>query len=324
MTNRTAWQTRNTHLKQLEEEYGTGVLSAPFRNLTSAGVKAKQAKDREERIALKGTTVPANPYVSDVDTCARKRYFSYKGVQETNPIPDAQQITFDIGHAFEDILANRWTAAGVEFAREVPAEIEHNGMRVSGRIDFILHLTPEQADEWGFTAMAKSYGVEMPEALLVEAKTKNMFAMKYQISKEIAGASNNRKQTNLYLHMSQQDRVSYELNGKVYTPKWTWGALLYGVVGATAGTPIEHGYLVPYSESMAVADLIDLTTTFGWAEDGYDPGIPIEFQIERKQKNKIPTLCASYCRFGDICWKGAQEVLVGGGMELGEVSPAPR
>lgn len=282
------WAKRNyVHLKQLEEEYGTGNASAGIRALTSLGLEERERRRNAER-AAEGKATKDYPYVSDAGDCSRKIWFSLRNAEKTNPTSDDSLINMEMGNRFENLTIDLWEMAGATVNRQVRVEIPAlYGPPIVGKVDAEIHL-----DELLRQKLFDRDGARLPEWFLVEDKAKNLFAFDY-IFKDFENKTvANRKQTNLYLYASQNG-----LTERAYDK----AMLCYGVTGATKGTPMLHGFWIKYDPQMAETDIGDLSRLKQMADTGVDPGIPFD-RLKANNKGKLHPLCANYCSYRTLCW----------------------
>ena len=225
------------HLKDVLDRYPGAPRAEQIRAIFEAALTEAERRKKEERAKVRGDLIKRNPSVSDVGKCQRAVYYSLRNVPPTNPPTPDSLMSFGLGHAAEDWLAGILETLGAEIEREVPVEIEHDGEKITGRIDLILHLR----------------GVGM-----MELKTINSRAMGWMLKRNEPGRDEHRAQLNLYMHATGT-AVAF---------------LVYVVKDATKGEPFVFPFEVLYDQSKALEGLARLAELAKAARSEQDPGIP--------------------------------------------------
>lgn len=268
-----------THLRELVDSYGEAAGSRFIVDLLEAGLAEKQ-KAKDEQRAIEKQGVKPNPYFTDALKCERAIYFRLTGEPETEPLTTDSLINFEVGHAIEEAFATMLSYPGVQMLREQSMEFSINGVRISGRLDFLLLL--------------------LQESILVELKAINSRSLGFMLKRQMPGRDEHRHQINLYLHGSQQGLLQRKTDvdgNRLLVPvveKFDLGYLVYVVRDATKGEPPIHAFPVRYDKQMAEGDLEFLAQISHRADARNDPGIPVGFE-----KKKFP---CSYCSWKGRCW----------------------
>jgi hypothetical protein len=285
------------HLGDVVRRNGPAAGSRFITTLLETGLEMERLKEQEERAAA-GKTV--NPYFTMVEKCVRQSYFTLTEEPVSNPLDVNSLTNFKVGHAIEEAFSSiiSWASGGPP-AREIPLEFDVEGVRVSGRLDFVIPL--------------------LGERILIELKATNRFAIGAMLKHGEQGRFEHRSQINLYLHASHTDswpcsacegRGHHKLyeEGRFYSDlpcsecdakgrrpePFDLAYLVYIIQGATKGEPVCHAFPIQYSKQKAESDLLFLSQLQKMADEGADPGVPQGYT-----KSKYP---CSYCSYKDRCW----------------------
>ena len=264
------------HLAEVVERFGkTGHdASQMVNNLVAEALEAANA----ERDAAWQATHPdgkVNPSVTDAGKCPRAVWLSLTGQEQTEPLTTDSLVNFGIGGAIEEWLGGILGAKGVTFEREVRLEIEHGGVTITGRIDFLFTLSGR----------------------LIELKSISSRQMGMMLKSGEAGRENHRKQANLYLHAARHGTLETEAEPP------TEAYLVYIVKDATRREPPVHSWYLPYDEAMAVADLDLLATIAASAAEGNEIGIPADYLKQFNETGRPYWMCNGYCSYIGACWE---------------------
>lgn len=293
---------RQEHLGDLIQRLGVGGDgTAAIVGLLEAGLFAERDRKQKAREIAKAGEKP-NPFFTDAGKCERAIYKRLIEEEESNPLTVDSLANFKLGNAIEDAFGSVLAkAVKGRVLREVSMEVDVDGVRVSGRSDFLV-LAP----------------VGDNQHAIIELKKTSSRAMKFMLSRDLPGRDEHRRQLNLYLHASHQPDFPcltcmgkgaiwghqhplpcWKCNetGKRSTAPFEVGYLVYLIADATKGEPVAHAFQVVYDEFGAKSDLEFLRHVAKRAETGDDPSIP-----EGYSKTKFP---CSYCSFQKNCWGAA-------------------
>lgn len=247
------------HLRQLVEEHGEAAGSRLIVDLLEQGLQEKQKQKDAARKEEKGPDHVQNPYFTDALKCERAVYFRLTGEPQTEPLTTDSLINFEVGHAVEEAFGLLLEfLPGVKVVREVGVEVEVNGIRVSGRLDFLLLLEED--------------------GILIELKAINSRSLGYMLKRQMPGRDEHRAQLRLYLHTSQVGNLIVDDKPL----KFDLGYLVYVVRDTTKGEPPIHAFPVPYDKEVAEGDLEWLSMVAHRAEQHADPGIPFGYEGPKK------------------------------------------
>lgn len=225
---------------------------------------AEEARTKE-RLAERGTLDKQTAYVTDAGKeCGRAIWLSNRSVEATNPPDTHAQVKFRVGYAFEDALTKLFEDAGHKVEREKHICLEHDGVEITGRIDFII-------DDY------------------IELKSTHAEQFKWIVARGEAGRAEHRTQLNLYLYYEN----TVENNPVEY------GFLYYFITDAPKGTPSVLPFKVNYDKEKAEADIARLAHIWKLEQD---PGVPPEFQAEFQQTGRAPLWPCVYCSYHTHCW----------------------
>lgn len=232
------------------------------------------AKDAEAqdalRVAEKGTSDRLGCYITDAGKeCGRALWFSYTNTEQTDPPDHHAQLLFRLGHAIEDVYGTLYEKAGYKVEREVPVSFIRDGVKISGRIDFLINT----------------------EDGPIELKSTQAEKFKWIVARKEAGRAEHRCQLNLYLHY---------LNNELLW-KHDSGRLRYVITDAQKGTPSVLEFKVDYDPDQAEADLARLVRLWHMAVAKVDPGIPAPFIKNWTDKKELPLWPCCWCSYRGHC-----------------------
>jgi hypothetical protein len=255
------------HLKQIEDEHGTGDASGPVRALLEYGMRKKLASEINDRAP--------GVHVSDAGRCPRQVFFSLTGVPRTETLTLDSYMTLNLGKKAEELYLDLLEHAGVKVMAQQRVTLDHDGEKIHGTLDLLIEV-PEDV-------RALIPGLDPRE--IWELKTKNTRALAWLVKKGGPDAEDGYvKQLGGYLHGAQ--------SGQYPPPTKARGRLIYTAVGATKGEPLFHAWFVDYNDGAVTEDLARLSDAAKNARAGIDPGIPEAFK-------GCPNFPCNYCD-----WKG--------------------
>lgn len=254
------------------------------------GIEQLNAKEQQDRIDAGRALGKVNPYISDIGQCDRLVVKSLLGHPETNPTSPDEEITFLVGHAFEEALAKILEGAGATVIREQRTAIPVGETEVTGRYDIFVHIPALKA--------------------LLELKTTTVQSYRITMEKGHNGDPKHQRQINAYGYAARQGLLTGEVvdfehlflvyllkdvkkrDREAYVYKTDRGKHPKGTV--IPGVNAVNVHEVLYDEESALEDLDLLAHLDSLAKQGIVPEIPEEYT----QKD-FP---CGWCRYQDDCW----------------------
>lgn len=235
-----------------------------------------------ERVIQRGDDKRHNPVVSDAGKdCPQQTYYLLTNTPETDPPTIDQLLNFKFGSMSEhSITALAELDPDARFIQQARVDIPLEGTKVTGYIDRIILLPNLRR--------------------VVEEKTIGGDAMAWMLKKNEHGRREHQMQLLLYLYALNHGHV--EIPDDIRGLEWDEGELVYVVKNATRETPNLFSFSVPYDETRALSELLNLQTIAQLAADGREPGIPVQYQAEYDTKGKPPLWPCLYCNFKGRCF----------------------